>query len=362
MIGAGGAGLRTVYGLVKHGFKTGCVTKLFPTRSHTIAAQGGVNAALGNMDEDCWLYHFYDTVKGSDWLGDQTGIHYMTKMAPSAVLELENFGLPFSRIADGRIYQRPFGGQTLCYGEAGACKRTAACADRIGHAILHTLYGVCIKYNVNFFVEYYAIDLLMDEGSCVGVLALSLEDGTLHRFHAVNTILATGGSERSYQHCTTAHCATGDGYGMISRAGLPLSDTEFVQFHPTGMYGPGILITEGARGEGAYLANNKGEKFMAKYAPKLKDLAPRDMVSRAITQELLAGRGCGENKEWVDLHMEHLPADMLRSRLPGILQLVDTFKDIDGTKAPIPVVPTVHYNMGGIPTNYKGNTLLNYKL
>lgn len=357
-MGAGGAGLRAAYGLVKHGFKTAVVTKLFPTRSHTVAAQGGINAALGNVDEDdCWLYHFYDTVKGSDWLGDQDSIHYLTKMAPTAVLELENIGLPFSRLADGRIYQRAFGGQTLCYGEGGQVRRTAACADRIGHTILHTLYGEALKYNCKFFVEFFALDLLIHEGACIGIIAFCLADGTIHRFHAQNTILATGGCERCFKHCTVAHTVTGDGIGLMARAGFPLSDMEFVQFHPTGIYGPGILITEGSRGEGGYLMNGNGERFMVNYSPKALDLAPRDVVSRSMMSEILAGRGCGSEKDYIDLKLNHLPIKVLNERLPGIVELAKIFANVDARKQAIPVVPTVHYMMGGIPVNYKSQVL-----
>jgi succinate dehydrogenase / fumarate reductase flavoprotein subunit len=352
VLGGGGAGLRATMGMVAAGLRTACITKVFPTRSHTVAAQGGIAAALNNMgDGDDWRFHFYDTVKGSDWLGDQDAIEYMCREAPDAVLELEHFGVPFSRTEQGRIYQRPFGGQTLRYGEAMA-RRTCAAADRTGHAILHTLYQQCLKHNAEFFVEYIALDLLMDgDGVCRGLLAWCMEDGTLHRFRAHRTVLATGGYGRVYFSCTAAHTCTGDGNAMVLRAGLPLQDMEFTQFHPTGIYGAGCLITEGARGEGGYFTNANGERFMERYAPTAKDLAGRDVVCRALTVEILEGRGCGPNKDYIELQLSHLPRDLLESRLPGIMETARIFAGVDLTREPIPVLPTVHYNMGGIPTN-----------
>uniref|UniRef100_R4WJV3 Succinate dehydrogenase [ubiquinone] flavoprotein subunit, mitochondrial n=1 Tax=Riptortus pedestris TaxID=329032 RepID=R4WJV3_RIPPE len=360
VVGAGGAGLRAAFGLVAEGFKTAVVTKLFPTRSHTVAAQGGINAALGNMEEDDWHWHMYDTVKGSDWLGDQDAIHYMTREAPKAVIELENYGMPFSRTSDGKIYQRAFGGQSLKYGKGGQAHRTCAVADRTGHSLLHTLYGQSLRYDCNYFIEYFALDLLMDGDTCVGVIAISLEDGTLHRIRAKNTILATGGYGRAYFSCTSAHTCTGDGQAMVNRAGLQLEDMEFVQFHPTGIYGAGCLITEGCRGEGGFLVNSQGERFMERYAPVAKDLASRDVVSRSMTMEIRDGRGVGPEKDHVFLQLHHLPPEQLASRLPGISESAMIFAGVDVTKEPIPVIPTVHYNMGGIPTNYKGQVLVNY--
>ena len=352
VLGGGGAGLRATMGMVSAGLRTACVTKVFPTRSHTVAAQGGIAAALNNMgDGDDWRFHFYDTVKGSDWLGDQDAIEYMCREAPEAVLELEHFGVPFSRTERGLIYQRPFGGQTLRYGEAMA-RRTCAAADRTGHAILHTLYQECLKQNAEFFVEYIALDLLMDaDGACRGLLAWCMEDGTLHRFRAHQTVIATGGYGRVYFSCTAAHTCTGDGNAMVLRAGLPLQDMEFTQFHPTGIYGAGCLITEGARGEGGYFTNANGERFMERYAPTAKDLAGRDVVCRALTVEILEGRGCGPNKDYIELQLSHLPRDLLETRLPGIMETARIFAGVDLTREPIPVLPTVHYNMGGIPTN-----------
>jgi len=357
VVGAGGAGLRAAFGLAEEGFNVACISKLFPTRSHTVAAQGGVNAALGNMTEDDWRWHMYDTVKGSDWLGDQDAIHYMCKEAPRAVIELEHYGVPFSRTDNGKIYQRAFGGQSLNYGKGGQAYRCAAAADRTGHAMLHTLYGQALKHNTSFFIEYFALDLLMDKGECVGVLALNMEDGTLHRFRAHKTVLATGGYGRAYFSCTSAHTCTGDGNAMVARAGLPLQDLEFVQFHPTGIYGAGCLITEGARGEGGYLLNSEGQRFMENYAPKAKELASRDVVSRAMTIEIREGRGVGKHKDHILLDLSHLPPETLHERLPGISETAMIFAGVDVTKEPIPVLPTVHYNMGGIPTKYTGEVL-----
>ena len=358
VVGAGGAGLRAAMGLSEAGFKTACVTKLFPTRSHTVAAQGGINAALGNMSEDDWRWHMYDTVKGSDWLGDQDAIHYMCREAPKAVLELEEFGLPFSRTEEGKIYQRAFGGQSLDYGKGGQAYRCACAADRTGHAMLHTLYGRSLAFDTTYFIEYFAMDLMMsDDGECVGVMALNMEDGSIHRIHAKNTVLATGGYGRAYFSCTSAHTCTGDGNAMVMRAGLANQDAEFVQFHPTGIYGAGCLITEGCRGEGGILRNSEGERFMERYAPSAKDLASRDVVSRSMTMEIREGRGVGPKKDHIYLHLDHLPADLLAERLPGISETAAIFAGVDVTKEPIPVLPTVHYNMGGIPTNHYGEVV-----
>ena len=359
VIGAGGSGLRAAMGLSEAGFKTACVSKLFPTRSHTVAAQGGINAALGNMGPDDWRWHMYDTVKGSDWLGDQDAIHYMCREAPKAVLELEEFGLPFSRTEEGKIYQRAFGGQSLEYGKGGQAHRCACAADRTGHAMLHTLYGRSLAFDTTYFIEYFAMDLLMtDDGKrCIGAMALNMEDGTIHRIKANNTVLATGGYGRAYFSCTSAHTCTGDGNAMAMRAGLANQDAEFVQFHPTGIYGAGCLITEGCRGEGGILRNSEGERFMERYAPSAKDLASRDVVSRAMTMEIREGRGVGPKKDHIYLHLDHLPADLLAERLPGISETAAIFAGVDVTKEPIPVLPTVHYNMGGIPTNHLGEVI-----
>ncbi|CAG8565511.1 16907_t:CDS:2, partial [Acaulospora colombiana] len=375
VVGAGGAGLRAAFGLAESGLNTACITKLFPTRSHTVAAQGGINAALGNMTEDDWRWHMYDTVKGSDWLGDQDAIHYMCREAPDAVIELEHYGVPFSRTEEGKIYQRAFGGQSLKYGQGGQAYRCAAVADRTGHSLLHTLYGQSLRHNTNFFIEYFAIDLLMENDVCRGVIAINMEDGTLHRFRAHKTVLATGGYGRTYFSCTSAHTCTGDGNAMVARAGLPLQDMEFVQFHPTGIYGAGCLITEGtflsyfyppvhpAEGEVTVSHNNtqgleeKGERFMERYAPTAKDLASRDVVSRSMTIEIREGRGVGPEHDHIYLQLSHLPAEVLRERLPGISETAAIFAGVDVTKEPIPVLPTVHYNMGGIPTRYTGEVI-----